>query len=178
MAKTRDNEEQLYYYFKVNIVTGNPYAIKVTPININMIINRIFVEMTEEQKEFYLEHPDASVMEVWKCELIPPYIPPTPDVKEYAEWKNKELENECFGSITVSSLELSMAMDKANNITADSYYSLIEARNIVSNFRSQSKKAMTVFDTYSAQIDEATTIEQIDSIYDQAIQALNTNNSR
>lgn len=163
----------IYYYFKLR--NGVEYDIMESLVKINTTIMWAYKEFTDEQVAFYLEHPTASVHEVVKCELDPPYVPPTPDVKEYAEWKIQELKTECFNSITVSSLELSMAMDKANNITADSYYSLIEARNIVSTFRTQSKKAMTVLDTYSVQIDEATTIEQIDSIYDQAIQALNTN---
>lgn len=171
MAKTRDNE-QLYYYFKVSVVTGNPYAIKVTPININTVINKIYVEMTEEQKEFYLEHPDATVMEVWNCELVPPYVPPTPDVQEYAAEKVKDLKDACYAAVTVTSLEFAMAIDKVENPTASCYYNLTEAQRVVTSFRSQSKAAMTVLDTYSPQILEASTIEAIDTIYETAIQAL------
>lgn len=171
MAKTRDNE-QLYYYFKVNILTGNPYAIKVTPININTVINKIYVEMTEEQNEFYLEHPDASVMEVWNCEIIPPYVPPTPDVQEYASEKVKNLKDDCYNAVTITSLEFAMAIDKVENPTASCYYNLTDATRVVTSFRSQSKTAMTVFDTYSPQISAAATIEAIDTLYETAIQAL------
>lgn len=171
MAKTRDNE-QLYYYFKMNLLTGKPVSIKVTHIDINTVINKIYVEMTEEQNEFYLEHPDASVMEVWNCEIVPPYVPPTPDVQEYASEKVKELKDACYNAVTITSLEFSMAIDKVENPTASCYYNITEANRVVTNFRSQSKAAMTVFDTYSPQISEASTIEAIDTLYETAIEAL------
>ena len=106
----RDNEQQ-YYYFKMR--SGKPYEIKVTAVHINLLINLIYQEMTTEQREFYLEHPDATVMEVWNCELVPPYVPPTPDVQEYAAEKAKELKEVCYGSVTVASLEYAIAEDRS-----------------------------------------------------------------
>ncbi|MBQ5657838.1 MAG: hypothetical protein IIV14_10440 [Bacteroidaceae bacterium] len=159
-----------YYYFKLR--NGNPYTIKVSLVPINTIINRSYVEMTEEQKAFYLEHPTATVMEVWNCEITPPYVPPTPDVQEYAQEKLKEMKDACYSSISVSTLEFAMAIDKVENITADSYYSLTEARHVVSDFRSQSKHAMQVYDTYKPQIESAQTIDAVDEIYQQAMEEL------
>lgn len=165
----RDNEQQ-YYYFKMR--SGRPYEIKVTAVNINLLINLIYQEMTAEQQAFYLANPTASVMEVWNCELTPPYVPPTPDVAEYANEKVKELKEACYASITVTKLECDMALDKTQNITAASYYSITEARNVLSNFRSQSKHAMQTFDTYRQQILAASTIDAVDTLYNQAIEAL------
>lgn len=159
-----------YYYFKMR--NGSPYDIKVSVIHINTTINRLYQEMTNEQKEFYLEHPTASVMEVWNCELTPPYVPPTPDVSEYAEQKVRELKEACYASVTVTDLEFAMAIDKVNNLTADSYYTALQANNVLKNFRSQSKKAMQVFDTYRPRIEAASTIEAIDALYNQAIEVL------
>lgn len=159
-----------YYYFKLR--NGNPYAIKVSLVPINTTINRSYVEMTEEQKAFYLENPTATVMELWNCEITPPYVPPTPDVAEYAQEKVKELKDACYGSVSVTSLEFAMAIDKVENITADSYYTLTEARQVVSDFRAESKHAMTVLATYRHQIESAQTIEAIDTIYGQAMEAL------
>ena len=96
----------------------------------------------------------------------------TPDVAEYAAEKVKELKDACYGSVSVTSLEFAMAIDKVENITADSYYSLTEARQVVSDFRSQSKHAMQVLDTYKPQIQAAATIEEIDEIYQQAMEEL------
>ena len=131
-----------------------------------------FKQMTDEQKTFYLEHPTATVMEVWDCQLTPPYVPPTPDVAEYAQENVKELEAACYGSVSVTSLEYAMAMDKTQNITADSYYTLQQATQVIKDFRSQSKHAMQVLNTYKTQIEEAQTTEAIDTIYQQAMEEL------
>ena len=151
---------------------GNPYAIKISLVPINTTINRSYVTMTDEQLNFYLGNPTATVMEVWNCQLTPPYVPPTPDVAEYAADKVKELKDACYGSVSVTYLEFAMAIDKVENITADSYYSLKEARQVVSDFRSQSKHAMQVLNTYKTQIESAQTIEAVDTIYQQAMEEL------
>lgn len=152
--------------------SGKPYEIKVTAVHINLLINLIYQEMTTEQKEFYLEHPDATVMEVWNCELVPPYVPPTPDVQEYAAEKVKELKEVCYFSVTVTSLEYAMAEDKVNNVLADSCYSLNEANAVLASFRAQGKKAMQVINAYTPQILAASTIEVVDTLYNQAIEEL------
>ena len=160
-----------YYYFKLR--NGNPYAIKVSLVPINTTINRSYVEMTEEQKAFYLEHPTATVMEVWNCEITPPYVPPTPDVQEYAQQKVKELKVACYGSVSVTTLEFAMAIDKIENPASTAcYYNLTKAIQVRDDFRSQSKHAMQVFDTYKPQIESAQTIEAVDEIYQQAMEAL------
>ena len=165
----RDNEQQ-YYYFKMR--SGRPYEIKVTAVHINLLINLIYQEMTAEQREFYLANPTASVMEVWDCELVPPYVPPTPDVAEYANGKAKELKEVCYGSVNVTELEFAMAIDKVENPTASCYYGLTDAHRVVSDFRTQSKKAMQVIDTYTPQILAASTIEAVDTLYNQAVESL------
>lgn len=165
----------IYYYFRVrrpSITEIVPYGIKESAFYIDDNIMLNFKQMTEEQKTFYLEHPTATVMEVWDCQLTPPYVPPTPDVEEYAAQKVKELKDKCYASVTVTSLEYAMAEDKVNNPTADCYYSVLEAPQILKNFRTQTKKAMGVLDTYKAQIKAAQTIEAIDTIYEQAMEEL------
>lgn len=164
----RDNEQ--YYYFKMRL--GRPYEIKVTAVHINTLINIIYQEMTTEQREFYLANPTASVMEVWNCELVPPYVPPTPDVSEYAAEKVKELKEACYNAVEVTSLEYAAAEDKVNNVTADSYYSFSGANAVLTSFRTQSKKALQVINTYTPQILAASTIEAVDTLYNQAVEAL------
>lgn len=164
----RDNE--YHYYFKMRL--GRPHEIKVTTMHINTILNHIYQEMSAEQQAFYIEHPDATVMEVWNCELVPPYVPPTPDVQEYAAEKVKELKDVCYFSVTVTSLEYAMAIDKVKNTNADSFYSLTEAKKVVADFRKQSKKAMTVYSTYKPLIEAAASVEAVDEIYNEAIESL------
>lgn len=156
-----------YYYFKLR--NGNPYQIKVELFPINTIIMRNFVEMTAEQREFYLANSTATVMEVWNCEITPPYVPPTPDVQDYAAQKVKELKDACYASLTITSLEYAAAEDKVNNVLADSFYSLTEANRVLADFRTQSKKALTIISTYAPQIEAASTIEAIDTLYNTAI---------
>lgn len=151
---------------------GRPYAIKESLIEINTNIMRNFQAFTQEQLDFYFEHPTASVMEVWNCEITPPPVPPTPDLQEYIAQKVKELTEACYASVTVTTLEYAAAEDKVNNITADSYYTLIQANQVLADFRSQSKKALTVKNTYTPQIEAASTIEEVDTIYNTAIEQL------
>ncbi len=163
-----------YYYFKLR--SGSPYAIKESVIHINTTINRLYQEMTAEQREFYLENPTATVMEVWNCELTPPYVPPTPDVQEYANEKVRELKEACYASVTIDELQYAMA----NAVLAGTsiayagkkHYSTSEAIAIMKQFMDESDKAVTVYETYKPQIEAASSIEAIDTLYNQAINSL------
>lgn len=159
-----------HYYFKLK--NGVEYAIKETIVEINTSIMRMYRELTAEQREFYFANPNASVQEVVNCQLIPPYVPPTPDVQEYAAQRARELKEACYAAVGITSLEYAMAIDKVENITADSFYSLTEAKRVVSDFRTQSKKAMTVFATYKPRIEVAASIGTIDELYNEAISKL------
>ena len=163
-----------YYYFKMR--NGSPYDIKESIIHINTTINRLYVEMTAEQKAFYLENTTATVMEVWNCELTPPCVPPTPDVAEYANEKVKELKEACYASVTIDELQYAMA----NAVLAGTsiayagkkHYSTSEAIAIMKQFMDESDKAVTVYETYKARIEAAVSVESIDLIYNEAMEAL------
>lgn len=152
-----------YYYF----VRGVRIERFITPM-----YGSWFVELTPEQLDFYLANPNATVQEVVNCQLAPPYVPPTPDVQEYAAQKVKELKDACYASLTITSLEYAAAEDKVNNVLADSFYSLTEANRVLADFRTQSKKALTIISTYVPQIEASSTIEAIDNIYNTAINNL------
>lgn len=152
-----------YYYF----VRGVRIERFITPM-----YGSWFVELTPEQLDFYLANPNATVQEVVNCQLTPPYVPPAPDVQEYAAQKVKELHDACYASLTITSLEYAAAEDKVNNVLADSFYSLTEANRVLAEFRTQSKKALTVISTYAPQIEASSTIEAIDNIYNTAINNL------
>lgn len=164
-------DNQLYYYFRLR--NGVEYAIKESPFQINTLIMHTFYrELTADQREFFLANPGASVQEVVLCRLNPTYIPPAPDLREHILNKTKELREACYSAVSVTSLEYAMAMDKVNNPTASSYYTISQARDVLASFRSQSKSAMQAYDTYKTQIEEASTIKAIDTIYEQAMEAL------
>ena len=154
---------------------GAPYAIKVLLLPINTEIMQNYQEMSDEQEAFYIAHPSATVYEVWNCELTPPYVP-TPDVSEYAAEKVKELQSACYASVTVDSLQYAMAnavlAGTVLTYSGERYYNVTEAKAITKTFMDESAHAMTILDTYKPQIEEASTIEAIDTIYNTAIAAL------
>lgn len=173
MAKTTDNEQ--YYYFKMRL--GKPYEIKATPIHINTVINRIYVEMTAEQQAFYLENPTATVQEVWNCELTPPYVAPTPDVTEYAATKVRELKEACLASISVTTVEYAMAnavlAGTSLTYSGAKHYTATEAKAVMKRFMDESDAAMTVYETYSASMSSASSVEDVDTLYGEAVSQLN-----
>lgn len=69
-----------YYYFKIRY--NHPRAISIFTEPVDTELNRNFMELTSEQIDFYLEHPTASIQEIERCELNPPYVPPEPDIEE------------------------------------------------------------------------------------------------
>lgn len=168
----------MYYYF----YQDKKIVDSLVPINTRL--NKAFVELTPEQTEFYLEHPTASVHEVKNCQLDPPYVPPTPDVAEYAAEKIAELKDECYGTVTVTSLEYAMANACLAGTTlvysGARHYTTTEAKNLMERFMNQSDHALTVYETYAPQITAASTIEDIDTLIEQAREALyvNSNNKK
>lgn len=54
------------------------YKIVTTEQEVNTEYNHTFVPFTQEQNEFYAEHPDATYWEVVKCQMDPEPEPPTP----------------------------------------------------------------------------------------------------
>lgn len=167
----RDNEQ--YYYFKMRL--GKPYEIKVTAVHVNTILNRIYQEMTTEQREFYLEHPDATVMEVWDCELVPPYVPPAPDVAEYARAKAQDFKDACIGSVSVTAMEYAMAnavlAGTSINYPGSRHYTLSEAKAVMKRFMDESAAAMDLYDTLSVSILAASSRKEADAAFDAAMAA-------
>jgi len=167
--------QETYYYFVLKNET-TPYKIKVRNIPINTTIMAMYREMTTEQREFYLANPTATVMEVWNCELTPPYVPPTPNVQEYAAQKVKDLEAACYASVSVSDLEYAMAnaclAGTALVYTGNKYYTTNQAISVMKRFMDESSHAMSVRDTYKPQIEAANNIADINTIFSTALREL------
>lgn len=167
-------KKSTYFYFKLR--NGVEYAIKETPFEINTSIMIMYRELTAEQRAFHLEHPTATVQEVVNCQLTPPYVPPAQDVQEYIEQKLKELKDACYNSVSVNSLEYAMANSvlagTSLTYTGEKYYSTNDAKAVMKRFMDESYHAMTVYDTYSAQIEVASSIEAVDTLYNQAVASL------
>jgi hypothetical protein len=163
------SEIEKYYYFKLR--NGKPYQIKESLIYINPKINRLYVELSEEQLEYYLNNPTASALEVWNYDHVSDFL------KEYAAEKLKALKTACYDAIEISFPEFAMAIDKVENPAAICYYDLTEAAKIISDFRSNSRTVMGVYDTYKPRINAAQSVEAIDSLYEEAISSLSPEES-
>lgn len=165
----------VYYYFKLR--NGVEYGIKATPIRINTDIMRNYRELTAEQREFYLSNPTASVQEVVNCELTPPYVSPATDVSEYAATKVRELKGACLASISVSSVEYAMAnavlAGTSLTYSGAKHYTAAEAKAVMKRFMDESDAAMTLFETYSAYMAAAASVEAIDALYEEAVSQIN-----
>jgi hypothetical protein len=156
-----------YYYF----VRGVKIERFITPM-----YGSWFVELTPEQLDFYRANPNATVQEVVNCQLTPPYVPPTPDVSEYAAQKVRELHDACYNSISVTNLEYAMAnaclAGTSIAYPGDKYYTAAQARAVMKTFMDESTHAITIYDTYKPRIEAASNIEAIDTLYNTAIKRL------
>ena len=163
-----------YYYFKLR--NGVEYAIKESPVAINTEIMRMYRELTDAQREFYLQNRTATVQEVVNCELTPPYVPPAPDLQDYIEVKTKELKSACLGTMTVTTVEYCMAnavlAGTALTYTGARHYTTVEAKAVMKQFMDESHTAMTVLETYAPQMEIAQSIEAVDLLFNEALAQL------
>lgn len=165
----------MYYYFKKR----NNKIVEIVSFDhqINLLLNRWYEPLTQEQVDFYLQNPSASVQEVIDCQLTPPYVPPTPDVTEYANQKVTELKSECLAHITISDIEYAMA----NAVLAGTslvysgakHYTTAQAKTVMERFMDESHVCMSIYDTYKPQLLAASTINTVDTLYETAITQLN-----
>lgn len=128
-----------------------------------------YEQLTYEQVEFYLANPTASIEEVRKCELNPPYVPPSPSIVELQEDARRELKTTYAAVMSrYSDLEVAMAITSHLALTtltiADKCpYTLREANNIIDGFNSLAKDAKSIYDRYHALLGEQMTEEAINA---------------
>lgn len=152
----------MYYYFFRN-------RIVVFALRVNLMLNHGFVELTDEQREFYLANPAASVEEVRKCELNHPYIPPAPSIVQLQDDAKRQLKEAYLAKMSrYTDLQVAMAVTSHIALTtltiADKCpYTLKEANDIIEGFNSLGKDAKTIYDRYFALLGEQMTEEAIGS---------------
>lgn len=157
----------MYYYFFRN-------RIVVFALRVNLMLNHGFVELTDEQREFYLANPAASVEEVRKCELNHPYIPPAPSIVQLQDDAKRQLKEAYLAKMSrYTDLQVAMAVTSHIALTtltiADKcLYTLKEANDIIEGFNALSKDAKSVYDRYKKNIEDATTKEVIDAELEEA----------
>lgn len=152
----------MYYYFFRNRIVA--FALRV-----NLMLNHGFVELTDEQREFHLANPAASVEEVRKCELNHPYVPPVPSIVQLQEDAKGRLKDKYIAVMSrYSDLQVAMAVTSHLALTtltiADKCpYTLSQANNIIEGFNSLGKDAKGIYERYISLLGEQMTEEAIGS---------------
>lgn len=138
-------------------------------IRVNVKINKSFVELTDEQREFYLSNPSASVEEVRRCELTPPYVPPAPSIVQLQDIAKEQLKAAYLAVMSrYSDLQVVGAISSHYALTtltiSDNVpYTMSEAKNIIEGFNSLGKDAKGIYERYISLLGEQMTEEDIDS---------------
>lgn len=153
-----------YYYFYTPLI--GPERIERS---ITLMPPPLWVMLTNEQREFYLANPTATVKEVKQCHLDPPPTPPDPDIEEIRTQALSELKIlYCDKMGRYSDLQVVGAMTSHYALTTLTIgdnvpYTLNEAKNIIEGFNSLMKSAKTIYDRHKKNIEDATTKDVIAS---------------
>lgn len=154
-----------YYYYFVTHLFGRVTIEKfITPM---LILG--YEELTDEQREFYLANQTASVEEIRKCELNPPYVPPAPSIVQLQDEAKGQLKDKYIAVMDrYTDLQVAMAVTSHLALTtltiADKCpYTLKEANNIIEGFNSLAKDAKSIYDRYHALLGEQMTEEAINA---------------
>jgi len=161
--------EYHYYFFTKRGVT----TIKGSLIEINTSINTQYEEMTPEQLDFYLEHPNASIREIRECKLDSPYVPPTPEIEVLRANAISDLQSAYCASIKVGELQLAAAtvdhLKRTNSVILKDVEDIMpnaDSVNIIKNFASSYNRSTAIYSSGVAAINAATDAETISSELD------------
>lgn len=139
-----------YYFYKNKIRTSIQDMTEVSG----------FVEFTEEQKEFYLANPDASVNEVRNCKLRTPYVPYTPTLEETKTGYIDGLSNMSLGVMEHNMPNYKIVNSLASlNDDNKSIYNYTVANANVEEYNHNGTILRNIFYTYKTKIEESTTVE-------------------
>lgn len=165
-----------YYYFKIR--NNRPWSISIFTEPVDTDLNRNFREMTSEQINFYLEHPTASISEIEKCELNPPYVPPEPDIEEVrakAISDIDKLSRDTLGKkVDVLGFCDALASSVYKPSRQNSIYSDDEVLRTADDFLRIGKVCREKVNEVVPQIEDATAIESIEQIMGDAKQFFDT----
>lgn len=163
-----------YYFFRNRIVSFNTKLIAA--------FNSAYVELTPEQVEFYLAHPEASVEEVRNCQLYEPYVEPTPELEELRDNAKRELMNAyCLKMGRYSEIDVALAVASRICIQnvwltqSNCAYTNDEAKEIIKGFVQLGKSAKAIYEESITAIDNSMsedTIESTLTTYKSRIEAL------
>ncbi len=152
----------MYYYFKNN-------KIKVFRFKVDCTINKAYVALTKEQKEFYKTHKTASVQEVRNCQLYvsaPVTGPTLEEVKESAKAELRAYSAATMGRY-VTDLQLANAQNSLELIRSgitDTVYSEHKAMETMVKYNTIGKQCRNKYYESVAEIDACADAEAVKNI--------------
>ena len=159
---------QNYYYFRLR--NGEPASIKVSSVPI--LLTSYYQQLTQEQLEFYNSNPTASVMEIYNCQLDE-NVSNALEINEHKAQKLKEFKKECVDALSVSIFEYTMAnavlAGTALTYQGDRYYTTTQATQVMKQYMNDSNRVMGVYNSFASSIENVTTVEEVDTLYNQAL---------
>ena len=161
-----------YYYFKIK--NNRPCSVSIFTEPVDTEVNKSFREMTSEQIDFYLEHPTASIQEIERCELNPPYVPPEPDIEEVRQRAISDIDKmsrEALGKkVDVLGFCDALASSVYKPSRQDSIYTDDEVLKTADDFLRIGKICREKVNEVVPQIEETTSIGSIELIVEDARQ--------
>lgn len=153
-----------HYYFVDN---------KILEFNfeLNLDLNPSYIKLTQEQVDFYLTNPTASIYEIRNCQLNVPYQQSLDEIKQLALSQINEKSRETLG-LKVDVLGFCDAL--ASTIYApargvDSIYSTEEVLNTADDFLIIGKACRDRVNSDTELIENATTEEEVSQIVTAAL---------
>lgn len=154
----------MYYYF------WNNKRIIESVLQLPTKFNPSLTELTQEQVEFYLANPTATVQEVMNCALTPPYVPPPTELEDLKSSALSELRDAyCLKMARYSELDVAMALASQTAISniwltsLQTPYSLNESKDIIKGFCTLGKTCKAIYEEYAKDIDSSSTEEDVAS---------------
>ena len=157
---------KFYYIFK-------DLKVKVKNEEVNVNLFPQFVPMTEEQINFYLENPTASINEIKRCELYPqPQEPTLEEVKENAinrisdyslKTNDKIIPN--YKSQNATNSLISVLLGNPTDVI----YTLNDSKNLLKKSIKIGKQCRDLFYKQKELIEKAETKENVSNIIQETI---------
>ena len=138
-----------------------------SPINLGIFTH--CVELTPEQVEFYLAHPNASIVEIKNCQLYETYILTVEDNKK------QSIDNLSHYSLSITEelipnykIQNAIVCTSLNNHD-NSIYSHDECLEIIEKYNRVGKYCREMFYNFKTQIENCESNEEVNDIFNQAI---------
>ena len=147
------------YFVAFRIVTSE------NPIDLN--INPAYTPFTQEQNEFYAEHPNATYWEVKNCEMAPePVLPTLDDVKltakEFLSQLSLDTMRKYVKEYQMENAQSSLYLLNINS-QAETIYDETKANEIMETYTNVGRELRGIYKTAESAVNNCETIDDVNS---------------